>query len=56
MTTITHKHHIVPRHMGGTDDESNLVELTVEEHALAHLFLYELRMGEWQDKLGLGKG
>ena len=38
---ITHKHHIVPRHAGGTDDKSNLVELTVEEHADAHRKLYE---------------
>ncbi len=27
--------------MGGTDDPSNLVELTVEEHAEAHRILYE---------------
>jgi len=36
-----HKHHIVPRHMGGTDDPSNLIELTVEEHAQAHFDLYK---------------
>ncbi len=41
MKQITHKHHIIPKHMGGTDDPSNLVELTVEEHALAHKELYE---------------
>ena len=38
---MKHKHHIIPRHMGGTDDESNLVELTIEEHAEAHRKLYE---------------
>jgi hypothetical protein len=38
---MKHKHHIVPRHMGGTDDPSNLIELTVEEHAEAHRKLYE---------------
>ena len=38
--TIYHKHHIVPKHMGGSDDTSNLVELTIEEHAQAHLDLY----------------
>lgn len=27
--------------MGGTDDSSNLIELTVEEHAEAHRLLYE---------------
>ena len=36
-----HKHHIIPRHAGGTDDPSNIVELTIEEHAQAHLELYE---------------
>lgn len=38
---MKHIHHIVPRHMGGTDDPSNLVELTRKEHAMAHLKLYE---------------
>ena len=38
---MKHLHHIIPRHMGGTDDPSNLIELTVEEHANAHLELYE---------------
>lgn len=43
--------------MGGTDDPSNLIELTVEEHAEAHRKLYE-EHGRWQDKvawLGLMK-
>lgn len=48
--TIYHKHHIVPRHMGGSDDPENIVLLTVEEHALAHKELYE-KYGCWQDKL-----
>lgn len=34
--------------MGGTDDPSNLVELTVEEHALAHKKLYE-EHNKWED-------
>ena len=38
---MKHKHHIIPKHMGGTDDASNLIELTVEEHADAHKKLYE---------------
>lgn len=45
---MKHKHHIIPRHMGGTDDPTNLVELTVEEHADAHKKLYEDH-GRWQD-------
>jgi hypothetical protein len=46
--TIYHKHHIVPRHAGGTDDPINLVELTLEEHAEAHRVLFE-QFGRWQD-------
>ena len=47
---LKHKHHIIPKHMGGSDDPSNLVELTVEEHAEAHRKLYE-QHGHWQDKI-----
>ncbi len=45
---MKHMHHIVPRHMGGTDNPSNLVELTPAEHAEAHRILYET-YGHWQD-------
>ena len=37
----THTHHIIPKHMGGSDDDDNKIELTVEEHAEAHRVLYE---------------
>ena len=46
----THKHHIIPRHVGGTDDPSNLIELSIEEHAEAHRILYEVH-GRWQDRV-----
>lgn len=44
------KHHIIPRHIGGTDDPSNLIELTLEEHIQAHKDLYE-EHGRWQDRI-----
>lgn len=47
---MKHTHHIIPRHMGGSDDPSNLIELTIEEHADAHRLLYE-QHGHWQDKV-----
>lgn len=36
--------------MGGTDDPSNLILLTVEEHAEAHRKLFE-QHGKWQDNV-----
>lgn len=36
-----YKHHIVPRCMGGSDDPSNLIELTYAEHVEAHRLLCE---------------
>ena len=36
--------------MGGTDDPSNLIKLTVEEHAEAHRKLF-LEHGRWQDEI-----
>lgn len=36
------KHHIVPRSLGGTDDDDNLVLLTAREHFIAHLLLVKI--------------
>ena len=47
---ITHKHHIIPRHAGGSDEPTNIVELTIPEHAEAHKKLYE-EHGRWQDEV-----
>ena len=44
-----HIHHIIPRHAGGTDEPSNLVALTIEEHAEAHRQLW-LQYGRLEDK------
>ena len=37
LDTYLEKHHIVPRCLDGNNDASNLVDLTPEEHFLAHL-------------------
>ena len=34
---MKHNHHLVPRHLGGTDDKSNIVEnISVTRHAMFH--------------------
>lgn len=45
-----HWHHIIPKHAGGTDDPSNLIRLTIPEHAEAHRLLWE-QHGRPEDKL-----
>lgn len=36
------KHHIIPRSMGGGDEASNIVNLSVHEHRLCHMLLYRM--------------
>ena len=38
----TERHHIVPRCMGGTDEKDNLVNLTPQEHFVAHQLLVKI--------------
>ncbi len=38
----TERHHIKPRCMGGSDDKSNLVDLTAKEHFIVHKLLVEI--------------
>ena len=43
-----HRHHIIPKYMGGDDSDENIIYLTPEEHAKAHLKLYE-KYGNYED-------
>ncbi len=36
------RHHIIPRCMNGTNDKSNIVKLTAEEHFVAHQLLVKI--------------
>lgn len=38
-------HHIIPKCMGGSDDKENIVDLTPEEHYLAHQLLVKIYPG-----------
>lgn len=43
-------HHILPKSLGGSNDEDNLVRLTAREHFICHLLLsemYEFKTYEW---------
>ena len=44
------KHHIIPRHSGGSDDPSNIEIVTPAEHAERPRILFETH-GRWQDFL-----
>lgn len=37
-----HKHHILPKHLNGTDDDYNITYLTIREHVIAHFLLWKI--------------
>jgi hypothetical protein len=39
---MLHTHHIIPKYMGGTDEKSNLVKVTVTQHAMFHYCNWKL--------------
>lgn len=39
---MKHKHHIIPKHRGGTNDPSNLVEVSLTQHAMFHYCEWKL--------------
>jgi hypothetical protein len=43
---MLHKHHLLPKYRGGTDDPANLVKVTVTQHAMFHYCNWRL----WGDK------
>ena len=45
---MIHKHHIIPKYEGGSDDTSNIVELTPKQHAMWHFAEWQ-RKGNWED-------
>ena len=47
---VWHLHHIIPKHMGGTDEPENLIRVNVACHAFLHKCLWE-EYGLLQDKM-----
>lgn len=44
-SVYTESHHIIPKCLGGTDTESNIVNLTAREHFIAHYLLAKIHGG-----------
>ena len=47
----TERHHIIPKSLGGSDDNNNIIDLTAREHFLAHYCLWKFTTGEAQYKM-----
>ena len=45
------KHHILPKCLGGKDNQENLVELTAREHFIVHMLLCKFTKGEAKHKM-----
>lgn len=45
VTEAFDKHHIIPRSLGGSDQKTNLVRLTLREHFICHLLLAKIYGG-----------
>jgi len=45
------KHHILPKSFGGSNDKSNLVELTAREHFIVHMLLCKFTTGQAKYKM-----
>ncbi|WXB47840.1 homing endonuclease [Vibrio phage VB_VaC_TDDLMA] len=41
-TGYSERHHVIPRSLGGSDEDSNLVRLTAREHFLCHCLLAKM--------------
>lgn len=45
------KHHIVPKSLGGSNDDENIVKLTAKEHFICHLLLTKITSGKNKAKM-----
>jgi hypothetical protein len=47
----TELHHILPRSLGGSNNDKNLVSLTIREHFICHILLTKFTSGEDRNKM-----
>jgi hypothetical protein len=47
----TERHHVIPKSLNGTDDNTNLVDLTAREHFICHWLLTKMYTGEAKSKM-----
>jgi len=47
----TEKHHIIPKSLGGNNDEDNLVHLTFREHIICHMLLVRFVEKQFKHKM-----
>ena len=45
------KHHIVPKSLGGSNDNSNIIRLTAKEHFICHRLLTKMTTGTAKSKM-----
>lgn len=45
------RHHVIPRCLGGSNDKSNLVNLTAQEHFICHWLLTKMTEGKNKSKM-----
>jgi hypothetical protein len=48
---VYEKHHIIPRCMGGNDNNENIVKLTLREHFICHLLLVKFTEKDYKHKM-----
>jgi len=51
LTSYYEKHHIIPQSLGGSNDASNIVNLTAREHFICHLLLTKMVSGTNKSKM-----
>lgn len=51
LDTYKERHHVIPKSLGGTNDPSNLAELTAREHFICHRLLIKMTVGIHRTKM-----